>query len=85
LSLKDQYAKWPDAEERAIHSAAMAKKGFGRCFGFVDGTTPPFPERPEYKRDFYFDRKCDFSLNMQVLNDQHRRILYGFIGYSGIG
>lgn len=67
-----------------MHSAAMAEKGFSGCVGFVDGTMLPFAERPEYKGDFYFNRKSDFSLNMQVVNDQHQRILYGFIGYSGI-
>lgn len=49
----------------------MAEKGFAGCVGFVDGTTLPFAERPEYKGDFYFDQKSEFSLNMQVVNDWH--------------
>jgi len=71
LSLADQYAKWPNAEEQATHSAAMTEKGFAGCVGFVDGTTLPFAERPEDNGNFYYDRKSDFSLNMQVVNDRH--------------
>lgn len=61
----------------------MVQKGFEGCVGFIDGTTIPFAKRPEHKGDLYFDRSSDYSLNLQVICDIDRRIIYAFGGYSG--
>ncbi|KAJ7667217.1 hypothetical protein B0H17DRAFT_1162439 [Mycena rosella] len=36
----------------------------GWCF--VDGTLVPLDERPNWYGESYFDRKCNYSLNIQV-------------------
>jgi len=84
LSLESNYLAWPSPEDRDRHSARMAKLGFPGCVGFVDGTTIPLSQRPEHQGDFYYDRHGRYSLNLQVVCDMDRRILYLFAGYTGM-
>jgi hypothetical protein len=44
------------------HSCKSWRDGW--CF--VDGTLVPLDERPNWYGESYFDRKCNYSLNIQV-------------------
>jgi nicotinamide mononucleotide adenylyltransferase len=83
LSLEQQYLSWPTPEERRAHSEYMAQLGFPGCIGFVDGTTIKFEQRPGHHGDYFHDRHDDYSLNIQVICDATRKILFVFTGFSG--
>ena len=60
---------WPDEEEKETakewvqdHSCKAWRNGW--CF--VDGTLIPLATRPYWYGESYFDRKCRYSLNVQV-------------------
>ena len=61
--------RWPDEEEKEeakkwiqAHSCKAWRNGW--CF--VDGTLVPLASRPYWYGESYFDRKCRYSLNVQV-------------------
>ena len=61
--------RWPDEEEKEeakkwiqAHSCKAWRNG---CY-FVDGTLVPLASRPYWYGESYFDRKCRYSLNVQV-------------------
>jgi hypothetical protein len=61
--------RFPTAAEKAeakswveLHSCKAWRHGW--CF--VDGTLIPLAERPFWFGESYFDRKCNYSLNLQV-------------------
>lgn len=69
-SFKDQAIRMPTAEEKegakewvGQHSKCTAWRD-GWCF--VDGTPVPLAFRPFWYGQSYFDRKCQYSLNVQV-------------------
>ena len=60
---------WPDEREKDVakkwvegHSCTAWRNGW--CF--VDGTLIPLASRPYWYGESYFDRKCRYSLNVQV-------------------
>lgn len=61
--------RWPNDEEKEaakrwvqLHSCKAWRNGW--CF--VDGTLIPLANRPYWYGESYFDRKCRYSLNVQV-------------------
>ena len=61
--------RWPDEEEKEVakewvelHSCKAWRNGW--CF--VDGTLVPLVNWPYWYGESYFDRKCQYSLNIQV-------------------
>ncbi|KAF9580519.1 hypothetical protein BGW38_002812, partial [Lunasporangiospora selenospora] len=82
LSLKDRVVSWPTLDERDAHSYALSQKGFPGCIGFIDGTTVPLMERPSFKGDFFYDRHGDYSLNLQVVCNKDKKIIFTHTGYS---
>lgn len=71
LALHDQYIHWPSAEEKEdakqwVEDAAC--KAWRDGWVFVDGTLVPLADKPGYHGEAYFDRKSNYSLNVQVCN-----------------
>lgn len=65
----DEYVRHPTPAEKEkakdwveSHSCRAWRKGW--CM--VDGTLVPFDERPFWYGESYYDRKCNYSLNIQV-------------------
>ncbi|OWZ14821.1 hypothetical protein PHMEG_00011636 [Phytophthora megakarya] len=81
--LTSLYVKWPDSDERRSMSRRIASEGFPGCVGFIDGTTFPLAQKPSVNGECYFDRKQRYSLNAQVVRDDHRRIIAFHCGWSG--
>jgi hypothetical protein len=54
---KEQAKQW-------VHKHSC--KGWRDGWCFVDGTLVPLDERPHWYGESYFDRKCNYSLNIQV-------------------
>ncbi|KAL3680419.1 hypothetical protein R1sor_023375 [Riccia sorocarpa] len=74
---------WPNRQERAVNSVHFAELGFPGCIGLVDGTLVKLSQRPRDDGETYFDRKSNYSMNVQVICDQHKRVIYFFAGMLG--
>ncbi|CAM6097379.1 unnamed protein product [Calypogeia fissa] len=87
-ALKDKIrnqVKWPGPNERARISREFAKKGFPACVGLIDGTLISLSQEPKYLVDFYhfFDRRRQYSLNVQLVCDHRQKILNLYTGMPG--
>ncbi|CAK5275896.1 unnamed protein product [Mycena citricolor] len=74
----------PDEKARAKrwvqkHSCKSWRNGW--CF--VDGTLIPLDERPTWYGPGYFDRKCNYSLNFQIVNLPNLQIIDFGYGHTG--
>jgi hypothetical protein len=71
LTLHDTVIRWPSAREKEDAKewveAATCVAWRNGCI-FVDGTLVPLAEKPGYHGEAYFDRKSNYSLNVQVSN-----------------
>ncbi|KAL3698918.1 hypothetical protein R1sor_016940 [Riccia sorocarpa] len=74
---------WPDRQERAVNSAHFAGLDFPGCIGLVDATLVKLSQRPRDDGETYFDRKSNYSMNVQVICDQNKRVIYFFAGMPG--
>ncbi|KAF6760967.1 hypothetical protein DFP72DRAFT_785787, partial [Ephemerocybe angulata] len=68
LSLHDEYVHWPSAEAKEeakewVEAASCAAWRDGWLF--VDGTLVPLADKPGFHGESYFDRKSNYSLNVQ--------------------
>ncbi|CAM6094683.1 unnamed protein product [Calypogeia fissa] len=75
--------RWADRAERRRISEEFAKKGFSGCVGLIDGTLIPLTQRPKNSGECYYDRKCNYSMNAQVICDHQRKILFLYTGMPG--
>jgi hypothetical protein len=69
LALHDSAIHWPSEEEKEVakgwvESASCTEWRGGFCM--VDGTLVPLFEKPGHHGEAYFDRKSNYSLNVQV-------------------
>lgn len=84
LSLKDEVIKWPDANERAATSRRFASShGLPGAVGVVDGTPVNFFQRPHIDGETFWTRKQRYSMNIQLVCDDRRKILYYILGWLG--
>jgi hypothetical protein len=84
LSLTPEYISWPDANERRkIAAKFYHKHGLKHCVGVVDGTPVIFTQRPAVDGETFYDRKGRYSINLQLMCDDRRRIIYYVVGYPG--
>ena len=84
-SLRDEYIKWPDEEERKeIAERIEAEFTFPNCVGLMDGTlvelaiTPTSDDAADYN-----GRKYGYSLTIMVINDDRRKIRAYLSGFPG--
>lgn len=69
LSLHDSVICWPteaEKEEAKEWVAAASCEDWAGGFCMVDGTLVPLFEKPGHHGEVYFDRKSNYSLNVQV-------------------
>lgn len=69
LTFHDEFVHWPSSEEKEaakewVEAAACAAWRDG--WVFVDGTLVPLSDKPGHHGEAYFDRKSNYSLNVQV-------------------
>jgi hypothetical protein len=69
LALHDSVIHWPSEEEKEevkdwVESVSCSEWRDGFCM--VDGTLVPLFEKPGHHGEAYFDRKSNYSLNIQV-------------------
>ena len=84
LSLKDEYIRWPNEEEKETMKMEIKfKYGFQNCIGIIDGTIIILDKKPLQYADAYWCRKHCYSLNVQVICDNKCRITYFYGGWPG--
>lgn len=71
LALHDAAIHWPTEEEKEqakewVESVSCAEWRDGFCM--VDGTLVPLSQKPGHHGEAYFDRKSNYSLNVQVMS-----------------
>jgi hypothetical protein len=84
ISFKDHFIRWPNIAEREEISNRFARNhGMPGVVGVVDGTPVVFSQRPHIDGEVYWTRKCEYSMNVQLICDDRRRILYYILGWPG--
>lgn len=84
VSKKDAEISWPSAEERKSISGRFDREhGLKGCVGVVDGTHVNFYQRPGVDGETFFNRKGRYSMNVQLVCDDKRRIIYYQLGWPG--
>ncbi|TFY54301.1 hypothetical protein EVG20_g9761 [Dentipellis fragilis] len=85
-SFMKKAVQFPTAEEKEA-AKQWVEDHFCRAwrngFLFIDGTLVPLFDRPFWYGESYFDRKCNYSLNIQIISLPNLRIIdfgYGFTG-----
>ena len=71
LALHDAVIHWPTEEQKEgakawVESVSCAEWRNGYCM--VDGTLVPLSQKPGHHGEAYFDRKSNYSLNVQVIS-----------------
>ncbi|KAJ7074853.1 hypothetical protein B0H15DRAFT_925623 [Mycena belliarum] len=69
LSLHDSIIRWPtdsEKEEAMEWVESVSCEDWRGGFCMVDGTLVPLFEKPGHHGEVYFDRKSNYSLNVQV-------------------
>ncbi|KAL3689469.1 hypothetical protein R1sor_015778 [Riccia sorocarpa] len=74
---------WSDRQERAVNFAHFAGLGFPGCIGLVDGTLVKLSQRPLDDGETYFDKNSNYSMNVHVICDQNKRVIYFSAGMPG--
>jgi hypothetical protein len=81
--IKNDVVYWPDQEERNQMKTRLASTGFRHCVGIIDGTLIVLDFRPEKYHECYYSRKACYALNLMVVCDDNRRIIYYYAGWPG--
>ena len=61
----------------------LSLKGFRHCVGIIDGTLIQLAFRPEAYHECYYSRKCMYALNVMVICDDQKRVIYYNTGWPG--
>ncbi|KAJ0398703.1 hypothetical protein ATCC90586_003194 [Pythium insidiosum] len=79
-----RFVRWP-SRARRLESSAYHRERYGLegCVGFVDGTHVIFAQKPHIDGGLHYNRKSRYSLNVQVVCDEDKRILMAFTGWPG--
>ncbi len=84
LSIRDKFIKWPNRREKKRTSDYFEEhhklKG---CIGIVDGTFVNLCQKPQVDPETYWSRKQRYSMNVQIVCNERREIIFYQVGYPG--
>ena len=83
LEMKEETVNWPGPEERDKMRKRLAAYGFRHCVGIIDGTLIELAFRPESYHECYFSRKSMYALNVMIICDDKKKIIYYNAGWPG--
>lgn len=84
LSLRESFIKWPAPVERQKTSNYFEENHkLSGCVGVVDGTLVNLCQKPSIDPETYWTRKQRYSMNVQILCNHKREIIYYQVGYPG--
>ena len=81
--MKEEVIYWPDDKERLEMRKRLSAYGFRHCVGIIDGTLIQLVFRPEAYHECYYTRKSMYALNVMIVCDDKRRIIYYNAGWPG--
>jgi hypothetical protein len=82
--MKDTEICWPTAEERITTSQRFgAIHGMPGVVGVVDGTPVVLSQRPHVDGEVFWTRKGHYAINLQLVCDDRRKILFFQSGWPG--
>ncbi|KAF8572921.1 hypothetical protein K439DRAFT_1377001, partial [Ramaria rubella] len=85
LHLHDEVIWWPNETEKdevKWWGEESTCQAWQNGFCFVDGTLVPLADKPGYHGEGYFDRKSNYSLNVQLITLPNLHIIDYVIGHS---
>jgi hypothetical protein len=84
LSLHNRAISWPSEHERREISRRFATKyGLPGAVGIVDGTHIVLAQKPHIDGEVYFSRKKQYSINLQLVCDEKKRVIFYQTGWPG--
>jgi hypothetical protein len=84
LHIKNEFIRWSNAIEREEISQRFAENdGLPGCIGIVDGTPIHFAQKPAVDPEVFFTRKSRYSINVQLIYDDTKRIIEFVTGWPG--
>ena len=81
--IKDEVIYWPNELERKDMRKRLGAYGFRHCVGIIDGTLVVLEFRPESYHECYYSRKCFYALNVMIVCDDKKRVIYYNAGWPG--
>ena len=81
--IKDEIIYWPDESERKKMRKRLSPYGFRHCVGIIDGTLVILDYRPLKYHECYFSRKSFYALNVMIVCDDQKRVIYYNAGWPG--
>ena len=81
--IHDEVVYWPDINERMDMRKRLSAYGFRHCVGIIDGTLILLNFRPESFHECYFSRKSVYALNVMIVCDDRKRVIYYTAGWPG--
>ena len=79
----EEVVAWPDSEERIETRNRLQAYGFRHCVGIIDGTLVLLEFRPESYHECYFSRKSVYALNVMIVCDDRKKVIYYTAGWPG--
>jgi hypothetical protein len=76
LEIEEQVVPWPDSTQRLEMRQRLSAYGFHHCVGIIDRTLILLDCRPETYHKCYLSRKSVYALNVMIVCDDHKRIMY---------
>jgi DDE superfamily endonuclease len=80
--LKDETIFWPPASEREQMCQCIVND-LPKCIGYLDGTHIPLDETPLDDPESYYSRKQEYSIQLQGIVDNNKRIRHLHVGFPG--
>jgi hypothetical protein len=81
--IEEEVVYWPDQNEKDEMKTRLAASGFRHCVGIIDGTLVVLDFRPEKYHECYFSRKSCYALNVMVVCDDRKRVIFYLAGWPG--
>ena len=81
--IKDEVVYWPDINERQEMKNRLTAYGFRHCVGIIDGTLVLLDFRPEAYHECYYSRKSVYALNVMIVCNDQKRVIYYVAGWPG--
>jgi hypothetical protein len=85
-SLHDEVIYWPNEEQKEEAKQEVEKlscKAWRNGYIMVDGSLVELFQKPHLFGEAYYDRKSNYSLNVQIVNLPNKRIVDYVVGHTG--
>lgn len=84
LSLRSTFINWPSLHERKKTNDYFDENhSLKGCVGVLDGTFVNLCQKPGVDPETFWSRKQRYSMNLQIICNHKREIIYYHVGYPG--